>query len=74
MDGCRYEQHPDVCRLGRCIWPISVLMLTRGFHQFENCGYQTYGKHTNALQSSNILVEILHVGMDFMTGRNGSLE
>jgi hypothetical protein len=43
-------------------------------HQLTNLEYWTYGKHTNALQSSNILVKILHVGMDLMACSNGSLE
>lgn len=37
-------------------------------------GYRTHGEHTNTLQSSDILVQILYVCVDFMSGSNGSLE
>jgi hypothetical protein len=37
-------------------------------------GYKTHGEHTNTLQSSDILVQILYVCVDFMSGSNGSLK
>lgn len=37
-------------------------------------GYGTDGEHTDTLQSSDILVQILYVCVNLVSGSNGSLE
>jgi hypothetical protein len=74
MGECKYGQRPDACHQERCIWPISIHIISELFRRKAEVGYETHGEHTDTLQSSDIFVQVLHVCVDLMSGSNSSLE
>ena len=67
-------QHPDVCHRGRCILPISEQKKKVSNRKYAVTPLVTHRKDANTLQSSDVLVQILHVRMNFMPCCNSCLE
>lgn len=69
-----YGRHLGVCRPERCISSISAAKSAKRAYSLQSERQTTYREDTNALQTSNVFVEILCVGSNIMTRGDGCFQ
>lgn len=67
-------QRPDVCHQGICISPISTSKSATVICDRTKEESKTHREDTNTLQSSDVLVQVLHVRVDLVSCGDRRLE